>query len=264
MHFLPVIVLAIIQGITEFLPISSSAHLILVSEFSDFQEKSLIIDISLHLGTLLAVIVYFRSDIILILLSFFKTNDYSQKILGKNILIATIPIIIIGGLIYSTEMINMLRNIQVIALATIFFGIVLYFADIKKSHALKNINQISFKDAMLIGFFQVLSVIPGTSRSGITYTAGRILNISRYDAAKFSMLISVPTILISASIPIMEFIKSPNTDQIIFSVVGFFISFIVAYISISILLNWVKNHSMKIFVIYRIIFGSLLLTITLI
>tara|TARA_B110001454_G_scaffold204666_1_gene213610 strand:- start:8061 stop:8855 length:795 start_codon:yes stop_codon:yes gene_type:complete len=264
MHFLPVIILAIIQGITEFLPISSSAHLILVSEFADFQEKSLIIDISLHLGTLLAVIFYFRSDFISIFLSFFKENEYSQRILGRNIMIATIPIIIIGGLIYSTEMVNLLRNIQVIALATIFFGVVLYFADIKKSHSVKSIDQISLKGAILIGFFQVLSVIPGTSRSGITYTAGRILNISRYDAAKFSMLISVPTILISSSIPIIEFIKSPNTDQLMFSVVGFLISFIVAYVSISVLLNWVKNHSMKLFVIYRIILGSLLLAITLV
>jgi len=96
------------------------------------------------------------------------------------------------------------------------------------------------------------------------HSAGRILNISRYDAAKFSMLISVPTILISSSIPIIEFIKSPNTDQLMFSVVGFLISFIVAYVSISVLLNWVKNHSMKLFVIYRIILGSLLLAITLV
>ena len=264
MHFVPIFLLSIIQGITEFLPISSSAHLILFANYINFSNESLMLDISLHLGTLLAVCIYLRSDIFIIIKSFFHQDRVQKNSLGLNIIVATIPIVIFGSIIYSFNLIDALRNIQIIALSTILFGILLYFADIKKTSQIRSISDISRKDALIIGLFQSLSIIPGTSRSGVAYTAGRFLNISRIDALRFSMLISIPTIILSSAIPTLEFLKSPTFDQLLLCLIGFCISFITAYLAIRILIEWVKKYSMKIFVIYRIILGSIILMITLI
>ena len=264
MHFIPIFLLSIIQGITEFLPVSSSAHLILFANYISFSNESLMFDISLHLGTLLAVCIYFRSDILIIIKSFFHLNKTQEKSLGINIVLATIPIVIVGSIVYTLSLVDTLRNMQIIALSTIVFGVLLYFADIKEKSQTRSINDLSRKGALVIGLFQSLSIIPGTSRSGVAYTAGRFLNISRVDALRFSMLISIPTILLSSAIPTLEFLKSPSYDQLLLCFIGFCISFITAYLTISILIEWVKKYSMKIFVIYRIILGSIILIITLI
>ena len=192
MYFLPIILLALIQGITEFLPVSSSAHLILASDFIDFSDKNIAIDVSLHLGTLLAVTIYFRSDILLIFRDAFKSNSEGQNIAIK-ILIATFPILILGGLAFISGLVDIFRNIQLIALSTIIFGILLYFADTKIVSQTRTLKKLTNKDSLIIGIFQVLSIIPGTSRSGIVYTGSRFLSISRMEALRFTMLLSIPT-----------------------------------------------------------------------
>ena len=172
--FIEILVLSAIQGISEFLPISSSAHLILVSSLYDLKASSLLIDISLHLGSLLAIIFFFRKDL------FNLKNNHK---LLKLIIIGSIPLIIFGYILHSTELINLLRNIKVIAWTTLFFGIILYFADQKKTD--QNISSnLNIKSIIFIGLFQILALIPGVSRAGITMTAARFLNFSRVDSGK--------------------------------------------------------------------------------
>ena len=179
-----IIILSLIQGITEFLPISSSSHLIVVSNYLNFDNQNLALDVSLHIGSFLAVIFYFRKDII---------NFIKNKNLFLKIIISSIPVMLVGYFLIRYNLIDEIRNIKVIGWATIIFGILLYISD--KFELTKKISQdFNYKSAILIGTFQVLSLIPGVSRSGITITAARILNFNRNDAVKISFLFSIPTL----------------------------------------------------------------------
>ena len=265
MSFLPIFILGLIQGITEFLPISSSGHLLVAGKLLDFKQQSLLIDVSLHLGTLGAVLLYFSKESRILLLnahSVFTNRSDENALFTKHILFATVPIVIIGGLLFVFGIADILRNLQVIALATILFAVFLYFADVKSSGHI-SIKELTIQKSFLIGILQTLSIIPGTSRAGIVYTGSRLLNLNRIEAAKFSMILSIPVIILSSAIPIIELVKTPTQENFIFSVAGFVVSFVVAYFSIDLLLKWLKSHSMTPFVIYRIIFGSILLYITL-
>ena len=171
-----VLILSLIQGITEFLPISSSSHLILISELGNLNNHNLSIDVSLHIGSFFAVLTYFYKDII---------NFVKNKELFLKIFISSLPLIIIGFLLTQTNLINEISNIKIISWTTIIFGIFLYFSD--KCKLDKNIkNNFNFKTALIIGLFQVLSLMPGVSRSGIGITVARFLNYKREDAAKIS------------------------------------------------------------------------------
>ena len=182
--FIEILILSAIQGISEFLPISSSAHLIIVSSLYNLKASSLLIDISLHLGSLLAIIFFFRKDLFDI-----KNN---QKLL-RLIIIGSIPLIIFGYILHSTELIHLLRNIKVIAWTTLIFGIFLYFSDQKKIY--KNISSnLNIKSIVFIGMFQILALIPGVSRAGITITAARLLSFNRVDSGKISFLLSIPAL----------------------------------------------------------------------
>ena len=265
MSFLPIFILGLIQGITEFLPISSSGHLLVAGKFLDFKQQSLLIDVSLHLGTLGAVLLYFNKESKILLFnanSIFTNRSDENALFTKHTIFATIPIVIIGGLLFVFGIADILRNLQVIALATILFGVLLYFADIKSNSHI-TIKELTVQKSFLIGMFQTLSIIPGTSRAGITYTGSRFLNLNRIEAARFSMILSIPVIILSSAIPIIQLLKTPTQENFILGVLGFIVSFVVAYFSIDLLLKWIKSHSMTPFVIYRIIFGSILLYITL-
>ena len=242
MHIFPVIILAIIQGITEFLPISSSAHLLITAEMMNIREN-LSLDISLHLGTLMAVLIYFRTEALnffKFIMPFFSSNKISKTKINQNLIVASLPIIFIGGLAYMS-------------------GFALYFADIRSNEESLKVDNLSYKKSLVVGFFQIFAIIPGASRAGVVYTGSRIVGLNRVEAAKFSMLLSIPVILISASIPAIELANDSIAINFLYLFSGFIISFITAYLSISILLNWVKNNSMIPFVIYRIILGSIIL-----
>ena len=258
MYFFPVIALAIIQGITEFLPVSSSAHLVIASDFIEFAYENIALDVSLHLGTLLAVIIYFRSDILLIMSGIIDSQSKGRNT-AIQIFIATLPIVVLGGFAFMTGIVEHFRNIQVIALSTIIFGIVLYYTDIQNDKKIKTIDELKIGESFIIGLFQVLAIIPGTSRSGIVYSGGRFLNLSRIEALRFAMLLSIPTILLSAFIPTYKFVESPSSEFLLISTVGVIVSFGTAYLSISLLMSWVRKFSMVPFVVYRIILGSFLL-----
>ena len=192
-----ILILSAIQGLSEFLPVSSAAHLVLVSKYYDFLNQNLLIDICLHLGSLIAIIVYFRND----LFNFIKNKKFLIKIL-----IGTIPIIPAGYIIYQTGMIDQLRNLKVIGWMSLVFGIFLYISDrtkIKKKIDLDFTN----KSAIFIGVFQILALIPGVSRSGVTITSGRILGFSRFDSAKISFFLSIPTKAAATTLPIFNIYK---------------------------------------------------------
>jgi undecaprenyl-diphosphatase len=246
-----ILILSIVQGVSEFLPISSMAHLVLISKYYVFVNQNLLIDICLHLGSLLAVIIYFRND----LFSFIKNKNFLLKIL-----IGTIPILPIGYILYQTGIINQLRSLEVIGWASLFFGILLYISDKRENK--KNIKQdFSIKSAIFIGLFQVLALIPGVSRSGITITSGRLLGFERVEAAKISFFLSIPTLFAASILGIFNIYKEGSSELNFLAIIAVIFSFIFSYLTIAIFLNFIKKFSLKIFVIYRIIISILILTI---
>ena len=249
---LEVFLLSLIQGVTEFLPISSSSHLIMASEFIDFKNKSLAIDVSLHIGSFIAVISYFYKEIF----SFFRNKDLFFKII-----ISSIPVIIVGFFLVKLNLIDKLRTIEIIGWTTIIFAILLYVSD--KFKLEKNVEKnFTYKSAILIGFFQILSLIPGVSRSGITITAGRFLNFKRYDASKISFLLSIPTL---AAVSIYGINNLLTTDNFLFTnlnILSIIFSFVFSYLTIKFFLNYIKKSSLNLFVIYRLILGVTLLMIS--
>ena len=183
-----IFILSLVQGITEFLPISSSSHLILMSEYLKFESKSLSIDVSLHIGSFIAVVIYFYKDI----KDFFK-----NKIIFLKIFISSLPVMIVGFFLVETNLINKLRNLETIAWTTTLFGVLLYISD--KFKVEKDLqNNFDFKSVCFIGLLQILSLIPGVSRAGIAITAARLLKFKRTDATKICFLISIP-ILVAVS-----------------------------------------------------------------
>jgi len=246
-----ILILSIIQGITEFLPVSSSSHLIIASKYLNFDNQSLSIDVSLHIGSFIAVIIYFRKDII----NFVKNKDLFYKII-----ISSIPVMLIGFLLVKFNLIDQLRNIKVIGWTTIIFGIFLYISD--KSNLNKKINNdFTFKSAIIIGILQIFSLIPGVSRSGITISAARILKFDRYDSAKISFLLSIPTLAAVSFFGFRNLIISETTVLTSLNLISIFLSFIFSFITIKFFLNYIKNFNLNLFVIYRIILGMILLTI---
>ena len=244
-----VIVLSIIQGVTEFLPISSSAHLILISKYLNFSNENLTLDISLHLGSLLAIVFYFKKDLL---------DFINNKILFFKIILSSIPVLIFGFLLIKLNLIDYLRSYKIIGWCTIIFGVLLYFSDLIKVK--KDINKdFKYGSALYIGFFQVLALIPGVSRSGITITAGRFLNFSRVDSTKISFLISIPTLAAVSLYNLQNLLIEKNFEISLLNFLGVFLSFVFSYITIKFFLQFLKKFSLLSFVIYRVILGSLIL-----
>ena len=246
-NFFEIFLLSIIQGVSEFLPISSASHLILASNIYEFRNQSLLIDISLHLGSLLAILFYFRNEI-------FNLNKNFN--LFCKIVIATVPLIIIGYFLYNSGIIHQLRNIKVIAWSTLFFGILIYIAD--KNKFLKKIDSdFNVKSALLIGFFQVIALIPGVSRAGITITAGRILGFNRVDSTKISFYLSIPALFGASALGIKDLFKE-NIEFNFLVLIGVFLSFLFSFITIKFFLKFIKTFSLSVFVVYRIFLALIL------
>ena len=249
-EFIEILILSAVQGISEFLPISSSAHLIIVSNLYDLKTGSLLIDISLHLGSLLAIIFFFKKDL------FDLKNN--QKLL-KLIIIGSIPLVIFGYILHTTELIQLLRNIKVIAWTTLFFGVILFFADQRKID--QNISSnLNTKSIIFIGLFQILALIPGVSRAGITMTAARYLKFNRVDSGKISFLLSIPALTGASFIGLKDAFNEPIEINyiIIFAVI---LSFLFSYITVKFFLSYLNKFSLNIFVIYRIIISLILFII---
>ena len=246
-----IIILSLIQGITEFLPISSSSHLIILSEYLEFNNKNLEIDVSLHIGSFLAVIFFFRKDVL---------NFVQNKDLFLKILIGSLPVMIVGYLLVKFNFIDQIRNIKVIGWTTLIFGILLYLSD--RSSIKRKINSnFTLKSAVLIGFLQILSLVPGVSRSGIAITGARALKFNRYDSAKISFLLSIPTLAAVSIFGLNNLVKSESFDFSFLIIISIIFSFLFSFITIKYFLKYIKTFTLNIFVIYRVFLGIGLLVL---
>ncbi len=245
--FIEILILSAVQGISEFLPISSSAHLILISNFYNFSSSSLFIDIGLHLGSLFAIIYYFKQDLLNL-----KDN---QKLLVL-ILVGSIPLIIFGYILYSTDIINFLRNTEIIAWTTLFFALVLFFSD-KRDTSQKISTSLNIKTILFIGLFQILALVPGVSRAGITLTAARFLKFNRVDSSKIAFLLSIPALAGASFLGLKDAIQQSIEFNYLL-LIAITLSFIFSFVTVKYFIKYVSNFSLTVFVIYRI-FVSLIL-----
>jgi len=244
-----IFLLSIIQGITEFLPISSSAHLIIFSNYLNLNNSNITLDISLHFGSLLAIIYFFKK----------KFQNYKKnKNLLKKIILTSIPVATFGYIIIKSGYIDMFRTFKTIGWTTIIFGILMYLSDFKKSS--KNIkNNFYYKDAIILGFFQILSLLPGVSRSGITLTAARFLNFNRVDAAQLSFLTAIPVLVLVSIFNLKNIVIQNNLNFTNLNLAATLLSFIFSFLTIKFFLYYLRQFSLKIFVIYRLILGLVIL-----
>ena len=260
MDFLQIFVLAVVQGLTEFLPVSSSAHLILVPIITGWQDQGLAFDVSVHVGTLSAVVLYFRYELIRM------TRDWFASISGKGfsedaklawaVLFGTIPVGL-TGLIFKDFIEENLRTAFVLATSTLVFAFLLWWAD-AKGRGERSEYKIGWKDVLIIGVAQAFALIPGTSRSGVTMTAALMLGLSREASARFSFLLSIPVIVLAGGLGTLDYIKQANIADLQPLLLGALISGISAYLCIHLFLKLLEKIGMMPFVIYRIILALVL------
>jgi len=249
-QYFEALILALIQGVSEFIPVSSSAHLILFSKIYNFNISSLQLDISLHLGSLIAIIFYFRRDLF----------DFTKnKSLARLIIVGSIPLIIIGYIFYYSGLIDYFRNLKIIAWTTLLFGILLYISDRSK---IKNKldMKLSYKNILIIGLLQVLAIIPGVSRSGIVITASRFLNFDRIDSSKIAFYLSIPALAGASFLGLKDIFETGIILNLIF-IYSIILSFIISYLTIKYFLFYVKNFNLNLFIYYRILLALILFVI---
>jgi undecaprenyl-diphosphatase len=261
METLQIFILSLVQGITEFLPISSSAHLILMPHLLGFSDQGLAFDVAVHIGSLLAVITYFRRELKIMAEEFLHSLGAPERATENSrmiwlLLLGTLPIVVVGGLLKAAVETD-LRSAAVIATTTIVFGLLLFWADIRGRKERSEFS-LSWKDAFVIGLLQALAIIPGTSRSGITITAGLLLGLTREAASRFSFLLAIPTILLSGGLVTLDLLRSSHPVQWSELLLGASLSFIAAYLCIHFFLRLIEKSGMLPFVIYRLILGAVI------
>ena len=252
--------LSLMQGVTEFLPISSSGHLVLTSQLLGWPDQGLLVDVAVHLGALGAVLVYLHKDIWAMLVGLFVglkgKSHHGQKLIGY-LIIGTLPLVIVGY--YAKDHIHLVRTPEIIAYATIGFALLLWAID-RMCMTLIHIKHLNVISVFFIGFMQIFALIPGTSRSGIAITAARFLGMDRQEAARFSMLLSIPAILASATLLGWDIYQ--ENQAIVLSreiIIAIGVSFGAALLFIMIMMAWVKRTTFGIFVLYRVLLGGALL-----
>jgi undecaprenyl-diphosphatase len=256
------LMLAIIQGFTEFLPVSSSGHLILYAKYISSTDQGQAIDIALHIGSLIAVVLYFWTDIKEMITSLFKEKfkpnfEITSVRLAYLIVIATIPAIVIGAILFFIGM-EWTRNTLLIGVLLVIYSILLWYAD-THFKTTKTLEEMNLKDAILIGFAQTLAFFPGTSRSGITITMGRFLGYDRSEVAKFSMLLSIPSILCAGILAFITLSQTGDSTKLLLGGCAIFYSFIFSFVAILFMMKWLRKKTFLPFVIYRIILGIILI-----
>jgi len=260
MDFLELVVLALVQGVTEFLPISSSGHLILVSQLTGWQDQGLLIDVSLHIGTLVAVVLYFWRDVLEVLAGALdivrgRVGTPAARLL-LQIALATLPVVVVGFL--AKDLVETgLRSALIIATTTIVFGVLLWIAD-RNPREDRTIADLGYGDALVIGLLQAVALIPGTSRSGITMTGGRFLGMERAESARFSMLLSIPTIVAAGALATLDLVQSGDVTLQADAVIAAALAFVSALVAIWAMLAWLKRATFTVFVVYRLVLGAFL------
>ena len=245
--YLQTLILSLIQGISEFIPVSSSAHIVIFSDIFKNYNSSVLMDTGLHLGSLIAIVHYFYRELI----------DFSNNKKILNLLfIGSLPLLVVGYVFYEYNIYENLRNIKIIAWSTLVFGILLYFSDrfvVSKSFK-ENLN---LKNIFIVGFFQILALIPGASRAGIVMTGSRFLNFDRYDAAKISFILSIPALLGASILTLKDVFFKPEILN--FNIIlGIIFSYIFSYLTIKYFLIYTKKFSLNIFVVYRVLLSLVL------
>ncbi|WP_302139990.1 undecaprenyl-diphosphate phosphatase [Halomonas alkalicola] len=262
MEWLQVFVLSIVQGLTEFLPISSSAHLILVPVLTDWEDQGLAFDVALHIGSLAAVVLYFRHELARMAGSWVGSlrgggMDEDAR-LAWWVLLATVPVCLIGFTFRDAIEVGM-RSPLIIGASLIGFGLVLGYADWRRRRGGRSEYQLGLRDVLFIGGAQALALIPGTSRSGITITAALLLGMSREGAARFSFLLSIPVIMLAGGLEIVGLVRESHAVDWPAVAVGAILSGISAYLCIHYFLVFIKRVGMQPFVVYRLLLGGWLL-----
>ncbi len=257
------LILALIQGLTEFLPISSSAHLILFPRLMGWSDQGLAFDVAVHVGTLGAVVLYFRRELLKM------SRDWAASLgtrqctpearLAWGVLIGTIPVGIFG-LLFKDFIETSLRSPLVIALATIVFGLLLWWAD-RRGRRRRDEYSLSLGDILYIGLAQAVALIPGTSRSGITITAGLMLGLTRAGAARFSFLLSIPVIVLAGLLEVRDLVQGSATLPVTDLLLGAAVSGVTAYLSIHFFLSLLERIGMLPFIVYRLVLGGMLLVL---
>ena len=261
-NLLQIFLTSIIQGITEFLPISSSGHILFLNKIFDWNDVNLTLVVAAHFGTLLAVIKYFWLDIkkyfIFGFVSFYKKNNNFEKRMLTNVFFSTLPIIVIG-FILRIYPIKFLYTVPILIFATLFFALILFISDRTKIN--KKIEDLTNFHALVIGFFQIFALIPGASRAGVCISAARFLGFDRLIATKYSMYLSIPTITAASLIIIIDLVNKTSSFYWIEIVLAFVLSFIFALVTIDFFLKILKKINLTFFVIYRIIISLLFIFI---
>ena len=253
MDFIHILILSAIQGITEFLPISSQSHLILTSAFLGMKDQGLGFDIALHSGSLFAILIYYRKEIAKILS---VSNEGIQYL--KLIIIGSIPLPLIGLLFIDIVSINM-RSVTSIALMTIVFALILYIADVRKKENISSLASMGIFTIVFIGFMQTLAIMPGVSRAGIVITAALLANFSREDSIKIAFLLSIPAIFMATVYQSVQLYEIGNIEILNEHLLGMFLSFIFSYITIHLFISTINKISFTPYVIYRLILGIALI-----
>jgi len=262
MDIFQTIILGLIQGLTEFLPISSSAHLVLIPKLSGMKDQGLAYDVVLHFGTLCAIVYYYRCSLLSMSKSFFnslQTRRFEGDAgLAWAVLLGTIPVGL-AGIIFKNDISINLRSVEVIAFATIFFGLLLGFSDWLHSRMDRVRDVIRASDVLIVGCFQALALIPGTSRSGITITAALLVGLSRQMSIKFSFLLAIPVITLATLAKMFDLVNESVEVDWLMLTLGFIVSTITAYATVVFFIRLVDRIGFLPFVIYRILLGALLL-----
>ncbi|MEL6678001.1 MAG: undecaprenyl-diphosphate phosphatase [Pseudomonadota bacterium] len=263
MPLLDLIILALIQGVTEFLPISSSGHLILLPELTGRADQGVVLDVAVHVGTLFAVVLYFRADVMRAVRGGFQLLRgrvaTAEAWLALLLIISTIPVVIFGVILKLTGLAEAMRSIEVIGWTMLVFGVVLYWAD-RTGKEEKTAGQWLMKDALIMGLWQALALIPGTSRSGATITAARFLGYTREDGAKLAMLMSIPTIIASGVVISLD-IPGGSPGLLRDASIAAGLAFLSALLALALMMRLLASVSFTPYVIYRVILGIVLLVI---
>ena len=264
MPLFTLILVALIQGITEFLPVSSSGHLILLPQLTGMDDQGQLIDVAVHVGTLFAVVLYFWSDVKLALFGLFRllrgTTDTQGARLALGLIIGTLPVVVFGLILKVTGWDDQLRNITVIGWTMLIFGLVLYWAD-QTGPTTRVASGWTLKHALIMGFWQAVSLIPGTSRSGITITAARQLGYTREDGAKLAMLMSIPTIIAAGTLAGAEVALTADAQAARDGAIAAGLSFLAALAALTLMMRLLRSVSFTPYVIYRVILGIILLAV---
>ena len=262
MDILQLILLAIIQGLTEFLPVSSSAHLILPAQVLGWEDQGAMIDLMAHFGSLFAVLAYFRKDVAGMISGFFdllRRRLNTNSVLALNLILATPPVLLLGAALEFGGLSDAMRDPLIIAIAFMFFGVVLWIADIRGSQS-KTTEDLTWKGAIGMGLAQALALIPGTSRSGITMTAALGMGLTRSEAARFSMLMSLPVIGAGGMFAMLKLAsEGSGSANLTAGLIVAALSFIAAYATIAVFMKYVPKIGMFPFMVYRLLLGAVLL-----